>query len=597
MKYSTLYNKTKNFGLSAALLLGGMSLSGCSDFLEIKPQNEIILEQFWNEQKDVENIVTGCYSAMQSYGMISRMMIWGEFRSENIVNNGTITDDINLERLLKENITANNIYTNWSEFYGIINRCNTVIKYAPIVAEKDPAYTTSQLNAHIAEVTAIRSLCYFYLIRTFRDVPYSDEPFLDDDQTLNLPATSFNEILPKLITSLENVVNNSLNKYPEKNTTAYWDYNCNRVTKPLIYSLLCEMYLWQKDYANCVKYADLIIESKKKDAKEAGYLSSDFENFYGYPLISSRSRGSNEYGNAFNQIFVKNNSMESIFELNFRKDDNDGRLNCNGPVCFFYGGGTRVPFVKPSTYVSNDERDKLYNVYAKENEGYDGRSYENIRFDTGGSPTGINKYATRGSVTLTSTTTPYKNPTAYGTLWPTYDNNKQSRNKSNYILYRLTDIMLLKAEAIAQMISTDGTLVEGTPDYDLLLEAFELVDAVNKRSLIESTPYKHVLDITNYASKQQLTNLIFDERNRELMFEGKRYFDLVRRSWREGDTEYLSNKVTNKDPQTASVVKSKMQKMDAIFWPYNLDELKVNHNLKQNAAFGSGENGNFEHSK
>lgn len=596
MKYSKLYNKTKHFGLSAALLLGGMSLTGCSDFLEIKPQNEIILEQFWNEQKDVENIITGCYSAMQSYGMISRMMIWGEFRSENIVNNGTITDDINLERLLKENITANNVYTNWSEFYGIINRCNTVIKYAPIVAEKDPSYTISQLNAHIAEVTAIRSLCYFYLIRTFRDVPYSEEAFLDDNQTLNLPASSFNEILPKLIASLEGVVNNSMNKYPEKNTTSYWDYNCNRVTKPFIYSLLCEMYLWQKDYANCIKYADLVIESKKKDAKEAGYLASDFENFYGYPLISSRSKGSNEYGNAFNQIFVKNNSMESILELNFRKDDDAGRLNCNGPVCFFYGGGTRVPFVKPSTFVSNDERDKLYNVYAKENEGYDGRSYENIRFDTGGSPTGINKYATRGSVTLSSSSTPYKSA-FYGALWPTYDNNKQSRNKSNYILYRLTDIMLLKAEAIAQMISTDGTLVEGTPDYDLLQKAFEIVDAVNRRSLMESLPYKHVLDITNYTSKQQLTNLVFDERNRELMFEGKRYFDLVRRSWREGDTEYLSNKVTNKDPQTASVVKSKMQKMDAIFWPYNLEELKVNHNLKQNPAFGSGENGNFEHSK
>lgn len=596
MKYSKLYNKTKHFGLSAALLLGGMSLTGCSDFLEIKPQNEIILEQFWNEQKDVENIITGCYSAMQSYGMISRMMIWGEFRSENIVNNGTITDDINLERLLKENITANNVYTNWSEFYGIINRCNTVIKYAPIVAEKDPSYTISQLNAHIAEVTAIRSLCYFYLIRTFRDVPYSEEAFLDDNQTLNLPASSFNEILPKLIASLEGVVNNSMNKYPEKNTTSYWDYNCNRVTKPFIYSLLCEMYLWQKDYANCIKYADLVIESKKKDAKEAGYLASDFENFYGYPLISSRSKGSNEYGNAFNQIFVKNNSMESILELNFRKDDDAGRLNCNGPVCFFYGGGTRVPFVKPSTFVSNDERDKLYNVYAKENEGYDGRSYENIRFDTGGSPTGINKYATRGSVTLSSSSTPYKSA-FYGALWPTYDNNKQSRNKSNYILYRLTDIMLLKAEAIAQMISADGTLVEGTPDYDLLQKAFEIVDAVNRRSLMESLPYKHVLDITNYTSKQQLTNLVFDERNRELMFEGKRYFDLVRRSWREGDTEYLSNKVTNKDPQTASVVKSKMQKMDAIFWPYNLEELKVNHNLKQNPAFGSGENGNFEHSK
>lgn len=596
MNHKYIYNKVKNLGISATVLMAGGMLTGCSDFLEIKPQNEIILEQFWNEEKDVENIVTGCYSGMQTYGMISRMMIWGEFRSENIVNNGTITDDTDLERLLKENITANNGYTNWAEFYGIINRCNTVIKYAPEVAEKDPAYTQSELQAHIAEVSAIRALCYFYLIRTFRDVPYSEEPFIDDNETLDIPATPFNQVLANLINNLESVAAYSLNKYPEKNTTAYWDYNCNRVTKSLIYSLLCEMYLWQKDYTNCIKYANLIIDQKRNNAKENGYTASEFEYLNGYPLISSRYKGANNYGNAFNQIFVANNSSESIFELNFRKDDNDGRQNCNGPVCFFYGGGTRVPFVKPSTYVSNDERDKLYNVYAAENEGYDGRAYENMRFDTGGSPTGINKYATRGTVNLSASTTPYKQVGTYGQLWPTYDNNKQSRNKANFIFYRLSDIMLLKAEAIAQMISSDANIMEGTSDYDLLLEAFDLVDAVNKRSLLESVPYKHVLDITNYTSKQKLTDLIYEERNRELMFEGKRYFDLVRRSMREGNTEYLSNRVTNKDAQTASVVKSKMQKMDAIFWPYNLYELKVNHHLKQNPAFGSGETGNYEKS-
>lgn len=594
MKHNDILNKAKKLGLSAAFLLTGGILAGCNDFLEIEPQNEIIQKQFWNEQKDVEAIITGCYTEMQSYEMISRMMIWGEFRSENIINNGTITDDVNLERLLKENITASNAYTRWDVFYRVINRCNSVIRYAPDVAAKDPSYTQSQLNAHIAEVTALRSLCYFYLIRTFRDVPYSEEVFLDDNQTLDLPATPFKVMLANLIASLEKVVDNSLKKYPEKNTTHYWDYNYNRVTKSMIHALLCELYLWQNDYDNCIKYADLILTQKMEDAKENGYTESSFEYLNGFPLIQSRYKGFNVYGNAFTRIFVENNSMESIFELNFRKDDTNGYYPCNGPVCFFYGGiGREIPFVKPTTYVANDERDKLYNVYAKENEGYDGRAYENIRF-LGETPTIINKYATAGVVELSSTATPYKSGIFYGSLYDTYDHGKQSRNKSNYILYRLTDIMLLKAEAIAQKISSDAIIAEGDEDYELLKTAFDLVDAVNKRSLIEPTPYKHVLDITNYTTKQLITNLIYDERNRELMFEGKRYFDLVRRSMREDNTEYLSNKVTNKDPQTASVVKSKMQRMDAIFWPYNLDELKVNKNITQNPAFGSGENSSYE---
>jgi hypothetical protein len=34
--------------------------------------------------------------------------------------------------------------------------------------------------------------------------------------------------------------------------------------------------------------------------------------------------------------------------------------------------------------------------------------------------------------------------------------------------------------------------------------------------------------------------------------------------------------------------------MDAIYWPYNVNELKVNANLVQNPAFGSGENDSYK---
>ena len=78
------------------------------------------------------------------------------------------------------------------------------------------------------------------------------------------------------------------------------------------------------------------------------------------------------------------------------------------------------------------------------------------------------------------------------------------------------------------------------------------------------------------------------------MFEGKRYYDLVRRSQRDGNTEYLASKCSNKDINLQSIIQSKMKNMDAIYWPYNLDEMKVNPNLHQNPAFGSGENSSYE---
>ena len=78
--------------------------TSCSDFLEIKPQNEIILEDFWNEKADVEAIIAGCYSGMQSEAVIKRMMVWGEFRSDNIGPGSNVQSDGNLEKILKENI-------------------------------------------------------------------------------------------------------------------------------------------------------------------------------------------------------------------------------------------------------------------------------------------------------------------------------------------------------------------------------------------------------------------------------------------------------------------------------------------------------------
>ncbi|MDO5446949.1 MAG: RagB/SusD family nutrient uptake outer membrane protein [Prevotellaceae bacterium] len=565
------------------------SLSSCGDFLEVDPQNVITLEQFWNEKSDVENVIAGCYSGMQSYGYLSRIMIWGEFRSENVINNGTIERDVNLERVLKGNLTANNAYTSWADFYSIINRCNIAMLYAPQVAAKDPAYAPTELKAHIAELTAIRSLCYFYLIRTFRDVPYTEEAFLSDDQTLNLPATPFEQVLDNLIASLEQVKGDAIQKYPETKE----NYQTGRMTQQAIYALLCDMYLWKKDYNNCIKYADLIIEAKKKQAEEnEDRVEHDFSDFNDYPLIATKYSGyTNYFGNAFTSIFVEGGSSETIFELTFVKGS-EGNMPSNGPVSDFFGGRPE-PYVKPSEYVASDISLTTPVIFSNK---YDGRAYENFRFVGGGSdptPNAINKFTVSSNVMLGDpNANSFYTSGSWGAVYPTYGSNYDSRNKSNYIIYRLTDIMLLKAEALSQLMD-EGASTLSEKDVDLRNRAFELVTAINKRSLYQAT-LKDTLQIANYPSKELITDLVYDERERELIFEGKRYFDLVRRAQREGNTKYLRTKVRLKSTENGSVIDSKLTRMEAIYWPYNLDEIKANTNLVQNPAFGSGENSSYE---
>jgi hypothetical protein len=573
----------------------GMTQTGCSDFLEVEPLNQIVFDKFWNEKADVDGIIAGCYSAMQDENIVKRMMIWGEFRSDNIAIGRNIDQDANLEKVLKENIDAKKSYTKWEGFYNIINRCNTVIKYAPGVAAADLSYTQSELNANIAEMVGLRSLCYFYLIRAFRDVPFTREAYTDDTQKMDLPATKFEDVLDSLIYDLESVKGQAVKRYPTSKPL----YQTGRISQDAIYAMLCEMYLWKKDYQNCIKYADLVIESKKLIAKElrstakyknssSGNTSQSLERFNGFPLISGNI-SSNYYGNAYEKLFgyddyVDEYNQEIIFQLVFDDNPLASGMMSNQAVSTFYGNNTNsIGLVAPADFILEEIASEAFSsrtVFAPSNKLVDARLYENCNQAN----SSINKFTTR-SIEIDATRTEK--------VIPGYYSRYSDRDVgSNWIIYRLTDIMLLKAEALTQQLqegSTQEVIDYNTPILD---QAFWLVNAVNKRSVCETT-LVDTLVRSDYGTKSQMEKLVYQERQRELMFEGKRWFDLVRISQREGNTQTLTAAALLKASMGGSVIANKLTKMDAIYWPYNYDELKVNLKLKQNPAFSSGENDSY----
>ena len=582
-------------------LMGMMGVTGCSDFLEIKPQNEIILEDFWNEKADVDAIIAGCYSGLQEEGVIKRMMVWGEFRSDNIGPGSNVQSDGNLEKLLKENIDAKNSYTSWKDFYTVINRCNTVIKYAPGVAANDPAYTESELQANIAEMVALRSLSYFYLIRAFRDVPFSREAYIDDDQTMDLPATKFNDVLDSLIYDLEGVKNTAVKRYPVTKEM----YQTGRITQDAIHALLCELYLWKKDYQNCVRYADLVIESKKaiyeenrkkRTTSSSLQSTSDVEDrVNGFPLVSN-STSTNYFGDAYTTVFgsdrtnIDEKNQEIIFQLVFSDDPQGTGMPANGAANSFYGNSqSTTGLVAPSDYIYSqiEASGQDRKVFADKNKMFDSRIYSNCLYrgsSSSNSNKSINKYTTSTIDIYAAGTTP---EASYGSKY------SQNQNGSNWIIYRLPDIMLLKAEALTQMMREGSDTETSEYNKSLLDRAFTLVNAINKRSLCQ-TQLTDTLVRTNYSSKGDMENLVLQERQRELMFEGKRWFDLVRVSQRTGNTQTLASAALQKATTGAGLISNHLAKMDAIYWPYNLDEMKVNLNLVQNPAFGSGEDESYQ---
>ena len=580
----------------ATLLVTTLLLSSCGDFLEIEPRNEIVLEQFWNEKADVDVIVSGCYSALQSRGCISRMIIWGESRSDNIAAGTNATNDASLLNVLNENITAKNGYTTWVDFYNVINRCNTVLKYAPQVAEIDPGYTVSELNATIAEMVALRSLSYFYLIRAFRDVPFSREAFIDDDQPMDLPATPFNAVLDSLIDDLESVKDMAIKRYP----VTYPIYQTGRITQDAIHAMLCEMYLWKQDYSRCIEYADKVINSKKKLAEEyknssnSRYETANDEDnrTNGFPLVSNL-RGGNEYGQAYNYLFGNVNESESeinqqeiIFQLVFNNSPQSNSMMENGAINEFYGNSNvNIGYMAPSDYILDDiAKTSGRTVFDDKNKKVDSRLYYNCKTDR----KSIYKYVFENtSIDVTTATTPELEDDRNLTKWP------EGQNGSNWIIYRLSDIMLMKAEALAEQLQEGSD--QGTIDFNrpILSQAFNLVNAVNKRSICQNT-LKDTLVESDYVTKAMMQELVLRERQRELMSEGKRWFDLVRRARRDGNTSVLISAALHKVSTGSALISNKLTKMDAIYWPYNSDEIKINTKLVQNPAFKSGENDSYE---
>jgi hypothetical protein len=154
-----------------------------------------------------------------------------------------------------------------------------------------------------------------------------------------------------------------------------------------------------------------------------------------------------------------------------------------------------------------------------------------------------------------------------------------SGTRANWIFYRLSDMILIKAEA----------LIERNQPGDLDL-AFSLIDLVNRRANDAITGRSSTLKKTDYVDSQAaMEQLVLEERQREFLFEGKRWYDLVRASRRDNNTTKLQAYALQKYKQDRNVIKIKLTDPNYIYFPYAKSELKVNPQLQQNPAFNKGD--------
>lgn len=509
----------------AVAFLGGLSLCSCTDFLTIYPTDKTVGENFWKNKDQVDQMVTGAYTGMISGSNIERFIMWGDYRSD-VMRKTSALNNTTLDNITNVDLYPSSGYNSWSSFYYVINTCNLVMNHAQDVLAVDPDYTEGDYQTTRAQMLGLRALCHFYLVRTFRDVPYVTKAYeKSDDLTLDgqlAPDSTLQLCINDLVEAERGCY-----KY---GTFAADDWrSVGLLSKDAINAILADVYLWRASlwsktdkekaktyYQACIDYADKVIESHKRfyENNYKGSASSDNATAPYYLLSGNQ---------AFYKNFVEGNSRESIFELQFDGTSNENNLvrqyfykhqNTTSTYGMLAGtiavGNTLGDEPTPSTQSASTSA-----LYQSAN---DYRYYDNSYGVNIGNASSfeirkmVYNQATTSSIPTNKQGYTYKQTRGF-------DNYKQ-----NWIMYRITDVMLMKAEAETQLAGTDA---------NKLKHAFLIVNAVNKRSLDPLAINKDSLVYQdNYDKQAKLELLCLQERGRELLYEGKRWYDLVRYSYR-----------------------------------------------------------------
>jgi hypothetical protein len=141
---------------------------------------------------------------------------------------------------------------------------------------------------------------------------------------------------------------------------------------------------------------------------------------------------------------------------------------------------------------------------------------------------------------------------------------------THWFVYRYADVLLLKAEALIQ-------LGRGS-------EALTIIDFVRtKRKAIALTA-----QVVNPANKIELTDYLLAERARELAFEGKRWFDVLRNARRNNyeRLDLIINMALITAPANQQqTIKAKLQDPNSHYMPIHEYELYTNKALVQNPFY------------
>lgn len=440
-------------------------LNACS--LETPPESNLIYDGFWENEQAAKSAFHGVYSKFRGYGNTIWQM--GEHRSDMWGGKG-IETPLNQDLFTNDINTTKVPFTNWGNWYGLLHNINDFIKNSP----KAPFANASERDNMLAQMYGLRAYIYYILLKSWGDVPIVENPLenVDNLASLKTPRSPKAKVMEFIKADIEKSLTLFNGNESFYNNKVYWSKNATLTLKG-------DVFLWSGKVLGGGN-ADYT-EAKNALAQVTGYSLVPYESLWGI-----ENENNNEFIFALDYKKDEAGHFYSVTTARFSdvKDKYDDASRKISEILYVEGGNYNSPSNKTLLLIDDIadlRRNTFVRVYADNAGGY-------IPFVAGNS-----KY-------MGSILGKFIGRNDSGAIY----------NENNVPIYRYADVLLLLAEAKNHLSEDPSTEI----------------NQVRQRAYGSN----YNVATHGYVNASQTANAkaILDERYKEFIGEGKRWWDLLR---------------------------------------------------------------------
>ncbi len=373
--------------------------------------------------------------------------------------------------------------------------------------------TLPEKDHYLGIARFFRAYFYFDKVKRFGNVPWIDKTIaVNDDETLYGPRDDRFEVMDNIIDDLDFAIQNI-------KTTS--DSYCTRITKNVARAFKTRVCLYEASFR---KYH---VQYGKQGSAEEWYrkvitTANEIDGF-------SLHQGENAYRN----LFLQKNPIttETILAVTLDADLQTFSSRNRKTISPTYSNRPSLTRSFINTYLNKDGTPFTSNLnygtftFAEEVENRDPRLSQTIRLG--------NYHRTENGISIIAPPNLEQSYTGYQIIKGCYDErfpyDDESRNENAHLIFRYAEILLNKAEALAEI--GEMTNLEWSNTIGLLRKRAGIVGETLSEMPSVSDPYLQSLYKNKFTDPVLLE--VIRERAVEMTLEGLRIDDLIR--WHLGD--------------------------------------------------------------